>query len=360
MEKERRTTLNDLIKYLGRYYKFTLNDVNGQLFYQRRDSKTPPKLFDRSYFFRLLSERFSKCPASIIRESLKAINCRRLNDVEAFFKSIKYLPATIPSSSPFDRLNDYVELAEDAPFSFGEALEKHFVRAIRSVLNGTPNRFIFTLVSKAQYIGKTEFIEWFFPPQLEKYCMSTLTGRKEKWDIILASKLLVNIDEFSGAKKSDDANLKAMLSQRSAALWIAFKNMAIKRPRMTSFFATCNIGRKPILSADDSNSRFLIYNIKSINWAYKQDIDIDELWQYAIAKAHDPSYDPNPSIKDVRLLEKHNRRYSKKYSKVKVKGPRRVTIGALGAIAGSILTALATSPLGRLAFSSLVQFLGVG
>ena len=352
-------SIKDLLKYLSKHYKFVHNELTGQLLYKRRDSKSVLKPFDRGHFYRILFERFDKYPASMIRESLKAIYYSPKNDVLAFCGQSKYLSHTCPKESPFDQLDRYIKLTDVPPFSFGDMLEFHLVRAIRCALEGTPNRFIFSLVSRRQYVGKTHFIEWLFPEELQNYCMSTLSGRKEKRDTILASKFLVNIDEFSGTKKSNEAQLKAMISQKSAALWVPFKNNIEQRPRITSFFATKNISKEPALSADDDNSRFIIYNVKEIDWSYAEKIDVNELWQYAIAKAHDPDYDPYPTIEEVKKIIAYNKKYTRRSSKARINSKRTKGI-ALGAMLGTVATAFLASPFGRAIIGSLFRLFGVG
>ena len=361
MEKNKnKPTINKVLKYLSKHYKFVHNEITGQLLYKRRNKKTPPKPFDRGYFLAVLYERFGEYPGSIIRDALKAIYYTSINDLKAFCIVPKYSPRTPINESPFDALDEYIKLADNPPFSFGEMLEYHLVRAIRCVLNGTPNRFIFTLVSKQQYIGKTHFIEWLFPKQLEQYCMSTLSGRKEKRDTVLASKFLCNIDEFKGVTSSASSDLKAMVSQKSAALWVSFKNVIEQRPRITTFFATKNTRKgKAILSHDDDNSRYIIYDVASIDWSYKEKIDIDELWRYAIARAYNANYDAYPTIDEVRQLEAYNRRFTKRMQRYKPRPHQKRNI-ALGAILSAIATTFVMSPYGRIIFAGLARALGLG
>ena len=93
-------------------------------------------------------------------------------------------------------------------------------------------------------------------------------------------------------------------------IWVPFKNCIEQRPRITTFFATSNIGKRPLLSSESSNSRYIIYNVKGIDWSYKNDIDPAELWAFAIAKAHDPKYVAELNIDQVRELEGYNKLYS--------------------------------------------------
>ena len=357
MKKEKKNHQKEILEYLGRNYKFVHNELTGQLLYKRRNSKKDFKLFDRAYFYRLFMSAKKEYGESTIRHALKSIFHTPKNDVRAFCLSPAYSSENKKETSPFDALDDYFELKDSTPFGFGEMLEAHLVRAVRSVLNGKPNRFIFTLVSKGQYVGKTYFIEWLFPSDLRDYCMSTLSGRKEKRDTILASKFLVNIDEFSGATKSADAQLKALVSQKSASLWVPFKNHIEQRPRITTFFATKNIGKEPILSPHDANTRYIIYNLESIDWSYKKDVNVDDLWAYAIAKAHDESYDAELSIEDVRKLERYNKKFSKPFKRAKAR-PKRAKSIAIGAVIGSVVTALFASPIGRLIIASLARMAG--
>ena len=339
----KKNSVGEVLKYLSRYYKFELNELTGRFYYQRRDGKSKKKLFDRAYFVRLLSEGKFRYGAGTVREALKSIYYQPLNPVKEVFVPAAYLKK---NASPFDKLEGYFTVKGDPPMPLGKALEMHLVRAVRCVLDGRPNRFIFALISVDEYVGKTEFIEWLFPAELRDYCMSTLSGAREKRDTILASKLLVNIDEFSGALKSSGAQLKAMISQKTAAIWVPFKNCIEQRPRITTFFATSNIGKRPLLSSDSSNSRYIIYNVKGIDWSYKNDLDPAELWAYAIAKAHDPKYVAELTIEQVRELERYNKTFSTPKSAYK----RRYTSSrgtTTAAATTAAITAFAFTPWGR-------------
>ena len=169
----------------------------------------------------------------------------------------------------------------------------------------------------------------------------------------MASKFLVNIDEFFGAKKSSNAQLKAMVSQKTAAIWVPFKNRIEQLPRITSFFSTGNLTKKAILSKDSSNSRYLIYNIKKIDWNYKNEVDPSILWQYAISKANDPAYVSELPIDDVRKIEKYNKLFSKPRSTDK-----RQSLSSRGVttVATTIaLTAFAFTPWGRALLASVMS-----
>ena len=342
----------EILRYLGRYYKFTLNELTGQVLYQRRDGRAKPKAFDRRYFLNLLTSEKFKYNSSIVRDCLNCVRYREINPLKAFFDRPKYLNHV---RNPFDQLEGYFSCASH-PIPFAKSLQDHLVRAIRCIKNGDPNRFVFALISREEYIGKTQFVEWLFPTGLEGYCMSTLSGSSEKRDTVLASKFLVNIDEFAGVSHSASAKLKAMISQRSAALWVPFKNCIVQRPRITTFFATSNLKRKALLRGDSSNSRFLVYEVNSIDWSYQDKLDAAYLWDYAAKLADDPSYVATPTIEKVREVERHNMRYKAPHvnsKRVKSKTSSKIPM-ALGSLITAALAALAFSPWGRAMLSALL------
>jgi hypothetical protein len=356
INENKKYTINDVREYLKKYFRFTRNSVTDEVFFQRLSGHSTKKPFNREFFMDYLLGKFCGVNVGQLRILLKATHFKEENPFSAFLKGGKNPTNEKQNNSPFTELDNYFSFSSDAPFTLGSMLEMHLVRAIRTLLNGDPNRFIFTLVSLPQYLGKTSFIQWLFPPTLLKYCMPTLSGRKEKVDVILARKFLVNIDDFASVKDSADDRLKAMLSQRSASLWVPFKNQIAQKPRIATFFATKNTGSKAILNANDSNSRFIIFDVNSIDWSYEQKINPTTLWQYALEKAHDPDYEANLTIEDVRELEKYNERFSKR-SKPKAKKINAKTSQALalGAVLGAAATSLLATPMGRAALSFLLS-----
>lgn len=222
--------------------------------------------------------------------------------------------------NPFEKLAAFIKAEGLSDFTM--ELEKHFLRAVGSVMGGVPNKQIFCLVSEEQNIGKTHFVHWLYPEELKDRCMGSLPYAKSKLDLMLAKMFLVNIDEFDGIKKTGGATLKKITSQDTASLYIAFKNIVEIKPRITSFFATRNYSSKGFLNDETGSSRFIVFDMKMIDWkGYTREIKPSSLWEWACAQ-----YLKGERGDITSHRERENNKYNARFFKSREKEKKKPTL----------------------------------
>jgi hypothetical protein len=279
MKKETKNTFLAFERWFSKSFKLFENQISGEVSWASR-SRPHQRFLDakNTLFFKAIK----KYPTLQKGHFVATLRNSKKQPTNVLHSYLSAAAADAPKTDPFARLFSYITSTPEAG-DFAGALKKHYLRAIDCLYTGKPNKQIFTMVSLRQSVGKTTLISWLFPQSLNQYTMCTLAGRKDKRDVILATKFLVNIDEFSGAKKTSDEQLKAMTAQNTAALYVPFKNEIEHRPRITSFFATRNYTGEGFLNDATGSSRYVIFDVEEIDFEYSKDIQPDDLWAYAAA-----------------------------------------------------------------------------
>ena len=352
MNTKKSIKFTDVFEYIKNRYHICECEITGNVFYKRHNGKNDLKPFNKSSFRGLIHKHFGGASGVVIREAVNCVEPKPFNAIKAYFDTLN----TTPKAPLFWELEKAIKYDKGAPFSLAEALENHMIRAIRQLYFGEVNRYVFVLVSDRQHIGKTTFINHLFPPELAQFTMCTLSGRDKKRDVVLATKFLVNADEFYGLPATGSAQAKAMLSQPTAALWIPFKNHIEQKPRIATFFSTANT-HKEVLGDPSGSSRYIVFNVKHIDRSY-MDINPSHLWAIAKRKALVENQTGKIDVEDIRAMEKYNLRFSKKPKRVYKSARKRTSQFVKGVTIGTALTALLASSWSRAVLLALARALG--
>jgi len=318
--------------YINTNYKVVRDDLGGKLWYFDRRRPRDIKPLDIREFTAMMRLKFSNLKQVDVGQILAHIKKGRKNEPKRYLESLEGREL---GSNPFDDLATYFEMEDAPPYKFSDMLLWHFVRAIVCLYTGKPNKQIFVLASILQNIGKTTFLNWLQPQVLSKYCMCTFAGRKEKWPLLACTMFLINADELANLTNDKNPEVMALLTGEKSTMFVPFKNETIEAQRTASFFASTNLtDGVPILTPGRGSSRHIIFNVKSINFDYQQNIDVNDLWAYAY-KIYKSGIDCQLPLDVVKEIEEYNKRFAIAKSKPKFKKryTKKFVIGASAAAA---------------------------
>lgn len=201
------------------------------------------------------------------------------------------------------QLAGYV-LTDDQKF-FRDQLKKCLVRCLACSLDNIENRIVFTLFSPEQKIGKSHFIRYLSPfPNQEYYTESPLRDNRDSY-VQLAENFIYNLEELSTLQRQGIEKLKALISNRTIKERKAYRADAISQPRRCNFFASTNDEE---FLTDTSNTRWLIFEIRKFNWAYKKEVPIRNIWSQAYY-LYKTGYDYQLTTEEHEQSETNNERY---------------------------------------------------
>lgn len=162
---------------------------------------------------------------------------------------------------------------------FETQFKKHLVRCLHCTLSGRENRFVFVLVGEMQNTGKSTFIRFLNPFGLKYYTESPIRDNKDT-ELSFAENFIHNLEELSSLGKVEVNHLKSVISRAIIKERKPYGETADEYPRRANFFGSTN---KDEFLTDTQNTRWLCFDIESIDWSYSKEIKIDNVWSQAFA-----------------------------------------------------------------------------
>lgn len=265
-------TVQKIQLWLNKRYLFKLNIVTCQpeqseIGYIESAPVNPDEIYRQTKM-----AKFSYSLADI-KSLLKSSFVKSYDPIQDYFKSIPY-----DGKEHINQLSQYIT-TEDEQF-WQKQFKKSLVRSIACGLGKKENRIVMVLYGEKQETGKTTFIRFLSPWGTEKYFTESpiIGGNTKDTEIRFSENFIYNIEELAGLSRIDINKLKADISKASIKERRAYGSYEISLPRRCNFWASTN--QKEFLH-DDENTRWVIFNCAKINWAYKQDIDIHNIWAQA-------------------------------------------------------------------------------
>lgn len=208
---------------------------------------------------------------------------------------------------------DYIDLLSDfLPVTDKVRFNKHFkkmlVRSIACALE--PNVFnkqVFILVGETQNTGKSTFCRWLCPPALSEYITEYINTDKDGL-ISLATNFIINIDELATLQKAEINSLKSFISKDKVNIRLPFAKRSTTHQRRTNFIGSTN--NIEFLTDETGSVRWLCFELNGqINFNYKRDIDINDIWKQAYT-LYKSGFEFQLTIDEIKENEEINNKYS--------------------------------------------------
>lgn len=155
--------------------------------------------------------------------------------------------------------------------------KKLVVKMVACSVGKTLNRHCFVLMG-ANGIGKTSFLNWFLPPDLSCISCRQLELPKLTPEALITN-FWVHIDELSSERKQDMAKLGDILLKDQVRVRLPYAERSILTPRRCNFVASTN--SLYFLNDRVLQKRCIVFYLNEINWNYKTEIDINQVWAQA-------------------------------------------------------------------------------
>jgi hypothetical protein len=260
-------------------------------------------------------------PANIhtLRRHLMHKGCHSftVNDINSLLQS-GYAPICNPYHDYFKglqwdgqdhiaKLASYVKTNDNKYFE--AMLRKNLVRTIDCALNGKVNRYVFTLYSKEENIGKTSWIRALVPAKLSRYFgEGALDGGKDTY-LRLATLFIWSLDEISSlsSNRLEAGRLKSIISLSTIVERPPFEAYDKTFKRRVSFYGSTN--KNSLIGEESGSTRWLVFSIAKIDFAYSREVNIDQVWAQAYAHYLDKSFNAELTQEETRKQELYNSDY---------------------------------------------------
>lgn len=265
-----------LEKFLNSHYDLRFNNVTNRI-EERKKNEVLWKDLNENNIYRFLLHNNINISMAKLTALLRSDFVEVYNPFTDYFENLKsYDRAQEPDY--ISNLCSYIyALNEDR---FKNHLFKHLVRCIACAVNDNYfNKQSFILVHNAQNSGKSTLCRWFTPPQLEKYYGENVNLTNKDGEIALSEKFIINLDELAALSKYEINQLKSVMSRDKISVRRPFERSTSDSPRRCSFFGSTN--RSEFLFDETGSVRWLCFEIEKIDWNYKIDIDVNDIWRQA-------------------------------------------------------------------------------
>lgn len=293
--------------YLKKNYDFRRNTITDIQEFKYKDEAEYTEINHHTIWRDLQHAGFVTFGTEKIKSLLKSDFVLDHNPIESYFEN---LPKWDGQTDHIQNLSDYILLKgdNDEELQFLRSMFKKFlVRSVACGLGLKENRFIFVLKdNNEQEVGKTSFIRFLNPFRNGDYYTETpLSGNKDD-QVRMAENFIYNIDELDGLGKFELKRLKAIISTSKMTQRKAYRENASRMQRICNFFASSN---EDNFLHDSKNSRWLIFEIKGINWDYSKEISIHQVWAQAYALHLNPDFNAELTREEKKFREDTNQDY---------------------------------------------------
>ncbi|NDW11778.1 virulence protein E [Bacteroides sp. 214] len=280
-EKEKLPPTQRTIQYLDNHFSFRRNSIMERLEMKEKAQEHEPYRIMRTKDFNSIYLHICQAGISLSQQNLKAIID---SEYTADYNPITDYFAALP---PWDGETDYIgELAKtietDDPDFWDDALRRWITAMTACAMGIQEANQQVLLLHGGQGKGKSTWIRHLLPPTLKEYYRNGMVDPHNKDDMMmLATRLLINMEEFEGAKQSDVAELKRIIALESISLRKPYDIQAHSYPRKASFIGSTN--NLQFLKDNTGSRRFLVVSVKNID--YKSPINHTGIFSQARALA---------------------------------------------------------------------------
>lgn len=291
--------------FLNNNYRFKRNTISGDLFWSPvgSDHWDVCKYNDVWRFLHHnishLNDKRAKINISDVSNLLESSYVPQYNPFKEYFEGL-------PEWDGIDHITDLGNhiVCEDQEFWL-LMFKKALVRMIGCSYGGYENRIICVFVQEAQEQGKDTFIRFLCPPEFHNYYKEDPLEVNKDAEIALTKNFIWNLSELDHLNKKEISEIKSIISRKVINQRAAFARQAESRSRVVNWWGSTN---KTEFLTDDAHTRWLCFNIKSISWAYSQNIDIQKVWAQAW-HLYKTGFDYNLSAEEKSIRDKRNKEF---------------------------------------------------
>jgi len=301
VETETKTIFDRALNYLNSKYTIRFNTVSLELEIKLVSDKKWSALNLNSLFIELVRSGID-IPLNKLEILVRSHLIQQYNPIREYFENLE----NWDNENHIDKLCSYVKTTYDK--SFQKYFEKWITRTVICALKpGYINKQCFVLFNTKQNSGKTSFLRFLIPANLQQYYTEDIGVDKDGL-ISLCKNLLVNIDELSVMSKTDVNILKSFISKNTVNARLPYDRKSSLMHRTASFCGSTN--RSDFLTDETGSVRWQIFEVLEIDFNYSKKINIEKVWSQAYYNAFErKNYNPELTAEDIQENEKRNEKF---------------------------------------------------
>jgi len=310
-DKKKKPTSNKFViteEYLNQRYDVRYNVISNKFEYREKGQGKFREMNENNMFIQLQKDNINIS----LNHLIALLKSDFVKEYDVFKDYFENLPNWDGETDYIGKLASYLKSQDSKRLS--HHFKKWLVRAVRNSIDENYfNKQCFVLVSSKQNSGKSTFCRFLCPPELENYIVESIGTDKDS-HIAITENFLINLDELSQAEKAEINAFKSMFSKDKVKARLTYDKRPTVHARRANFIGSTD--RWEFLTDENGSVRWLCFEIDSIDWGYKNDIVIDDVWAQAYHLLKNTRYYYDLTIEEI----KENDFINKKY---KVSSPER-------------------------------------
>ncbi len=293
--------------YLNEYYSIRHNIIANELEISKKDKNEWTELNENSLWIEM-QKKSIKVPASTLERILKSDFVPKFNPLINYFEN---LPEWDKKTDFISQYADYIKLAaEEDKVQYNYHFKKWCVRSVRCAIRDdyfNKQAFVISDEGKGQNIGKTTWIRFLCPPILSNYIKDDLPKDEKDSKIALSQNFLINLDELASLSRQEINTLKSLFTAEKIKVRFPYDKKEIVVRRVANFIGSTNLTN--FLHDETGSVRWLCFVADKIDFSYKTDFDINNLWSQAFYLLKDKDFDETLTPTDININELRNAKF---------------------------------------------------
>lgn len=189
-----------------------------------------------------------------------------------------------------DSIGRLAKYFQDTDNIFPIVLKRWLIGAVAKTYTASQNPML-VLNSEKQGIGKSYFASWLCSFLPNRFIESAIDPSNKENEIRLMTMFIWEVSELGTTiRKADYEALKAFITKQQVTVRKPYGHYDITKPALANLIGTVN-NAGGFLNDPTGSRRFMTVNLTAINHAYKNDVDINQVWAqaYALYKRGEPA-----------------------------------------------------------------------
>ncbi|MBM6498986.1 VapE domain-containing protein [Flavobacterium macrobrachii] len=293
--------------YLAQHYDIRHNIIANEIEYSKKGKNDWSPCNENSLWIEM-QKKSIKVPASTLEKILKSDFVPKFNPLIDYFEN---LPIWDGKTDYILQYANYITLAtgEDR-YQFDYHFKKWCVRSVKCATDDNyfnKNAFVLSDDGKGQNIGKTTWIRNLCPTVLSNYLVDNLPKDEKDAKIVLTQNFIVNLDELAALSKQEINTLKSLFSADKIKVRFPYDKKDTVVRRVGNFIGSTN--QTTFLYDETGSVRWLCFVADKIDFSYKENFNIDNLWMQAYSLSKDVNFQEKLTTNDIKLNEERNSKF---------------------------------------------------
>lgn len=280
-KEEKKPVISLVMDFLTEHYGIRRNTILDRL---ECMTYTPPEEARKGYLpmrgkdYNTIFVSLQMAGISCFQNFLKAVIDS--NYAKEFNPFIDYLDELLPwdGTDYIGELADTVQTEDQQLWK--EGLRRWIVGMVACALDDEAMNQLVIILYSEQGKGKSSWIRHLLPPEWKEYFYNGIVDPANKDEArLLATRIIINMEEFEGVKPGELAALKRIIAQDNVTQRKVYDVEAFTLPRHCSFIGSTN--NRQCLQDIGGNRRFLPVTIKKID--YKTPVNHDGIYAQALS-----------------------------------------------------------------------------